>query len=73
MAWNFKDILRLVFFRFVYVIHIAYKISTLHIMSPGLNSYSPMDKYNILLLSFMVDSDACNIITIGGFHLHDWS
>ena len=35
MAWNFKDILRFVFFfKILQVIHIAYKISTLHIMWP---------------------------------------
>ena len=59
MAWNFKDI--------------VYTISTLHIIWPGLNSYSPMDNLNIMLLSLMVDSDVFNVITIGGFHLYDWS
>ena len=37
MARNFKDILRFVFFRIVYVIHIAYNISTLRIMWHWLN------------------------------------
>ena len=47
--------------------------SSLHIMWAGLNSYSPMDNLPIMLLSLMVDSDAFNLITIGGFHLYDWS
>ena len=78
MAWIFKDILRLFFYRFLIgntqcVLHIAYTNSTLLIIWPGLNLYSPMDNLNILLLSLMVGSDAFNLIAIGGFHLHDWS
>ena len=43
-------------------------------MWPWLNSYSPMDNYNIML-SLTVGSDVFNLTTIGGiggFHLHDW-
>ena len=46
---------------------------TVHIKWPGLNSYSPMDNLNILLLSLMLGSDAFTLITIGEFHLHNWS
>ena len=72
MTWNFKDILRFVF-TFVYVMHIAYKMSAIYIMWTGLNSYYPMDNLNIMLLSLMVGSHAFNLIIIGGFHLHGWS